>query len=233
MSELLFESQESKAGPDCDDRPPQYDSCQPSQDILTSVIENEHTRRILLQRLDNLGTEFLKLAENNKPTETDYLLFAELLLEMGRSFTEAMQVTTQLGNIYKERTVRNTELYIAMSRLTASEFNQTYASLRRDPNQQMRHELDQDHKDGGDCYDRDCGSNSQRSLETKQIEGAGSPCSCDRFFELSAKVDKINNQLGQSLQSHDTVNVSKTTHNTPAKARRGFWKRNLKHLVLP
>ncbi|KAJ5976806.1 hypothetical protein N7501_000148 [Penicillium viridicatum] len=59
MSELLCESQESKTGPGCDDRPPQYDSCQPSQDLLTSVIENEHTRRILLQRLDNLGTELL------------------------------------------------------------------------------------------------------------------------------------------------------------------------------
>lgn len=216
MSELLFESQESKIGADCDDRPPQYDSYQPSQDILTSVIENEHTRRILLQRLDDLGTEFLNLSEN-KPTETDYLLLAELLLEMGRSYTEAMQVATQLGNIYKERTVRNTELYIAMSRLTASEFNQTYASLRRDPSRQMRHE----------------GYNSQPSLRTKQKEGAGSPCSCDRFFELLVKVDKINDQLGQSLQSHDTANVRKTIHDTPTKPRRSFWKRTFKHLARP
>ncbi|CRL23389.1 unnamed protein product [Penicillium camemberti] len=222
MSELLFKSQESKTGPDYDDRPPQYDLCQLSQDVLTSVIENEHTRRILLQRLDDLGTEFLNLSEN-KPTETDYLLLAELLLDMGRSYTEAMQVATQLGNIYKERTVRNTELYIAMSRLTASEFNQTYASLRRNPNRQMRHELAHDHKDRGDFYGRDCGSNSRRSLDTKQIEGAGSPCSCDRFFEPSAKVDKINDQLSQSLQSHDT----------PAKPRRSFWKRTFKHLARP
>ncbi|CAI7647097.1 unnamed protein product [Penicillium viridicatum] len=205
MSELLCESQESKTGPGCDDRPPQYDSCQPSQDLLTSVIENEHTRRILLQRLDNLTTEFLNLADKNA-TETDYLLLDEL-------FREGSHMATELADVYKERTVGNTELYTAMLRLTASEFDQTYASLNRDPNRQMRHE----------------GYNSQRSLRTKQIEGTGSPCSCDRLLELSAKVDKINDQLGQSLQSHDTANAGKTTHDTPAKPPRSFWKRILKH----
>ncbi|KAJ5401043.1 hypothetical protein N7465_011532 [Penicillium sp. CMV-2018d] len=214
MSELLCESQESKTGPGCDDRPPQYDSCQPSQDLLTSVIENEHTRRILLQRLDNLGTEILNLTDKN-PTDTDYLLLDELFQGMARLCAEGMYTATELANVYKERIVGNTELYTAMVRLTASEFDQTYASLRRDPNRQMRHE----------------GYNSQRSLRTKQIEATGSPCSCDPFFELSAKVDKINDQLGQSLQSHDTANVGKTTHDTPAKPPRSFWKRILKHLT--
>ncbi|OQD64649.1 hypothetical protein PENPOL_c007G02126 [Penicillium polonicum] len=210
MSELLCQSQESKIGPGCDDHPPQYDSCQPSQDLLTSVIENEHTRRILLQRIDNLGTELVNLADKNL-TDTDYLLLDELWRGMGRIFTEGSHMATELADVYKERTVGNTELYTAMLRLTASEFDQTYASLRRDPNQQMGHE----------------GYNSQRSLRTKQIEGAGSPCSCDRFFELSAKVDKINDQLGQSLQSHDTA--GKTTHDTPVKPPRSFWKRIVKH----
>ncbi|CAI7573555.1 unnamed protein product [Penicillium palitans] len=120
MSELLFESQESKTGADCDDRPPQYDSCEPSQDILTSVIENEHTRRILLQRLDNMGTELVNLAEK-KPTDTDYLLLEGLFQEMGRLFTEAARMATELANVYKERIVGNTELYTAMLRLTVSE----------------------------------------------------------------------------------------------------------------
>jgi hypothetical protein len=127
MSELLFESQESKTGPDCDDCPSQYDSCQPSQDILTSVIENERTRRILLQGLDNLGPELLNLPEK-KPTDTDYLLLEELFQEMGRLFTEAAQMATELADIYKERIVGNTELYTAMLRLTVSEFDQIYAS---------------------------------------------------------------------------------------------------------
>jgi hypothetical protein len=237
MTELFLEGQDSKTVPYCHDRPPQYDSCQPSQDLLTSVIENEHTRRILIQRLDNLRTEFLKLAEKT-PAKPDYLLLAELTLEMGRAFTEGTQVATELTNVYKERTVQNTELYTAMSRLTVSEFNRTYASLRRDPNQQMRHVLAQDHKDRGDCYDRDCGHNSQRSLGTKQIEGArdctcDSLCSCDQFFELSAKVDKINNKHGQSLQSYDTADVLKMTKDASTKPPRSFWKRILKHSARP
>lgn len=233
MSELYFDGQESKIVPYYHDRPPQYDSCQPSQDILTSVIENEHTRRILVQRLDNLGKEFLNLAEK-KPTETDYLLLAELTLEMGQLFTEGMQITTKLANIYKERTVENTELYTAISRLSVSEFNRTNASFRRDPNQQMRYELAQDRKGSGDSYDRDCRYNPQRFLGAKQIEGTrdcscDSPCPCDQFFEPSAKVDKINDKLDQSLQSNDMVNVSTTTDDALAEPPRSFWKRILKH----
>ncbi|KAJ6189034.1 hypothetical protein N7519_003942 [Penicillium mononematosum] len=236
MSEL-FESQEPKTVPCCDDPPPQYDPCQPSQDVLTSVIENEHTRRILAQRFIKWGTELYNLGKKN-PTDTDYLMLAELFQELGQLCAEGVQVATELGNIYKERTVRNTGLYTAMERLTDSEFNRTYASLgREDANQQMRHQLARDHEDHGDCY-RDCGYNSQRPLGTKQIQGAGdctcdSPCSSDRFFELSAKVDKINDKLGQSLQSNDTASVSKTTHDAATKPPRSFWKRILKHSAQP
>lgn len=237
MSELFSEIQESKTVPYCHDRPPQYDSSQPSQDVLTSVIENEHTRRMLAQRLDNFGTGCLNLADTT-PTETDYLQRAELLLKMSQLYTEGMQVATELADVYKERSIQNTELYTAMSRLTDSEFNRTYASLRRDPNPQVQHKLAQDHKNRGDCDERDCGYNSQCSLGTKQIEAAGdctcdSPCSWDRFFELSAKVDMINDKLGQSLQCHDTANISKTTHDAPAKPPRGFWKRISKHSARP
>jgi hypothetical protein len=148
-----------------------------------------------------------------------------------------VQISTELADVYKERTVRNTELYTAMERLTDSEFNRTYASLGRDANRPMRHELAKSHEDRGDRY-RDCGYNSQRSLVEKQIGGAGdstcdSPCSRDRFFELSAKVDKINDKLGQSLQSNDTANVPKTTHDATTKPPRIFWKRILEHSLRP
>jgi hypothetical protein len=134
MTELFLEGQESKTVPYCHDRPPQYDSCQPSQDILTSVIENDHTRRILLQRLNNLKKKSKNLVKKKKPAENDYLLLAETTQEGSRIFTEGMQIATELSNIYKERAVQNTELYTAMSRLTTSEFNRTYASLKRNPN---------------------------------------------------------------------------------------------------
>ncbi|KAJ6132589.1 hypothetical protein N7471_007804 [Penicillium samsonianum] len=237
MSELFSESQESKTVPYCHDRPPEYESSQASQDVLTSVIENEHTRRMLAQGLENFGTECLTLAEKI-PTDTDYHLLAELCSEMGRFCAEAMHTATELANIYKERTVQNTELYTAMSRLTDSEFNRTYASLRPDPNPQVQHELAKDYKDRSDCYERDCGYNSHPYLETKQTEIAGdctcdSPCSCDRIFALSPKMDEINDKLGQSLQSHDTANISKTTHDASAKPPRSFWKRILKHSARP
>jgi hypothetical protein len=47
-------------------------------------------------------------------------------------------------------------------------------------------------------------------------------CSCDRFFELSAKGDKINEKLSQSLPSNDTANVLRMTNDAVAKPPRGF-----------
>lgn len=44
-----------------------------------------------------------------------------------------------------------------------------------------------------------------------------SPRSCDWLSKLSANVDKIDDNIGQSLQSHRTVNVSKTAYEAPAK----------------
>ncbi|KAJ5681711.1 uncharacterized protein N7477_001651 [Penicillium maclennaniae] len=236
MSELSFDSQEPETVPYCHDCPPQYELCQPSQDVLTSVIENEHARRTLLKRINCLATEFLDNFEKKNPTDTDYALLMELFLNMNRSYTEITQMGRELANVYKERIGQNTELYTALTRLTVSEFERTYASLRRDPNRQIRHELAQDHKDCGNCYDRSCGYISQRSLGTKQMEKNGdstcdSPCSYDNFFELSAKIDEINDKLCQSTQSKDTASVSKTTDDAPAKPPRSFWRTIFKHSV--
>lgn len=128
-----LEGQESKKVPYCHDHPPQYDSCQPSPDLLTSVIENEHDVRMLAQRLDILCNEFYSFAKNT-PSQTDYPRIAEFCLEISRLFAEGVPIGTELANLFKECTDPNTELYIAMSRLTQSEFDRTYASLRRDPN---------------------------------------------------------------------------------------------------
>jgi len=164
MSESSFEGQELKAV-----RTPQCDLCQPSQDILTSVIENEHACRILHQRLEDLFTELGDLADKNPTaTETDYLVKSEEHLEMGRICIKLAEAVTELANIYKERTVQNTELYVAMSRFTEGEFNRTHASSRRNPNRQMRHELAQACKDSGGCYADKLGQNL-RSHDTANV----------------------------------------------------------------
>lgn len=71
MSELAVEGQVSKTAPYCHDLPPQYDSSQPSQDLLTSVIENVQTARKLLQWVDDLDKEVVNIGENfkNNPME--------------------------------------------------------------------------------------------------------------------------------------------------------------------
>lgn len=134
MSELSSEGKESKTLRSYHDQPPQYDSDQPSQDILICVIENEHTYRTLLQRLDDLEEEWLEFTNYmSKVADCNYLLASEKILELAGVFKEMAQVVTELANICKERTTQITELYIAMSRLTDSEFNRTYDSLKRDP----------------------------------------------------------------------------------------------------
>ncbi|CAI7634582.1 unnamed protein product [Penicillium glandicola] len=201
MSDPFLEGQESKKVPCCHDQPPQYDSYQPTPDLLTSVIENEHDMRISVQRL-----------RNNTLSPTDYPLIGEAYLNLSRLFAEAAPISAEIGNLSKERTDQNTELHIAISRLTQSEFDRTYVSLRRDPNRQTRHKLAQDHNNCAELINRDYIST----------------CSCDRSSELSAKGDKLNDKLGQTLKSHDTVNVLSTTDDAPAQRPRRFWKRMLK-----
>ncbi|KAJ5958800.1 uncharacterized protein N7479_005950 [Penicillium vulpinum] len=170
MSELPFTPQESEALSYCEDHPPQYESNEPSQDILTSIIESEYTRRIQLQRLDNMANDILRVADK-ATAETDYPLLVEVTLEMSRLYTDGAQACTELANMYKERTVQNTDIYTAMSRLTVDEFNRTYSSLRRDPIQQMRHEPAQEDTDRDDTCDGD-------ALGTGGNERAAD-CTCD------------------------------------------------------
>lgn len=229
MFELLSEGQESDTV-SCHDRPPQYDSCEQSKDLLTSVIENEHSCRRLFQQLNNLEAESEDLAAKIPNNNSSYLTVIKYLLELVRLSKDFTQTATELANAFKERAIQNTDLYIAMSRLSDSEFDRTYTSLKRDVTRNIRHELAQDHKDRGDGYQGGCGYNDQPSLGTKKTERAGNyacdpPSSYGSLFEVSAKVDNINDQLGQSLQSHNTATVLKRSDSAPLKPPRGFWRK--------
>lgn len=145
------------------------------------------------------------------------------------------QLCTRLAKNCKGRAVNNTnELYKALLELDDSEVQRTYDSLKRHPTWQMRHELAQKHEHSGECQGRKSVGNSQPSSTTKQVGRASgclsdSSCSCDRLVELSAKMDKINEKLCQSLPSQDTVNISKMGVDTTAKPTMSFWKRFFKH----
>ena len=142
MSELSVEGQESKAVPCYHDHPPQYDSYYGSQDLLTSIIENEHTVRKSIKRMDEMNTKITEIAnireELEKKTSLETpdwnLTAAEVFEDLGGAFTEIVQVMTAMANAYKERAVHNTELYKAIENLTDNEFERTYDSLKRDPN---------------------------------------------------------------------------------------------------
>lgn len=60
MSEVSVEGQESEAVPCYYDQPLQYYPSQPRQDLLTSIIEIEHTRQILMQPLHYIEEEVEK-----------------------------------------------------------------------------------------------------------------------------------------------------------------------------
>lgn len=208
MSEISFESQESKTAPDCHERPPQYNSCQPSQDILGSVIENEHAFRVLKPRI----LEFDDPIEILEAAETNYLGQADAFLEFSAFLEKGLHLCTDLSKVLRERAVQNTELYTAMSRLTESEFNRTYASFKRGISQQLvQHEPARGGNDPGQQYPHG-------------DDVRGSSSSCDKFSELSAKVDMINDKLEQRFQMHhDTTNVP-STHSTQEMPRRSLWK---------
>lgn len=214
MSELSFKGQESNEVPYLHDCPPQYDPCETSQDVLTLVIENEQKRRALCQKSEVMSTECLKLTDR-MDTKSEIFHTPDSVLKLARFFKEMAEMTTELADIYKERTA-NKELYTAMSKLTDSELNQTHASLKREPNQRMRHELSQDNKNRDDCPGKDpvCGS---------------PPRSSGQFIGLSASADNINDQPGQLFQSDDSANASMTIHDAPATPHRSFWKRIWKH----
>jgi hypothetical protein len=184
--------------------------------MLTSDIENEQHRRVLLQRLEKFNTDIWVLAEE-KPqhTDTDYLRSSEYLAEGAQPFTEGAHLFTELAILFKERTIQNTDLYTAMSRLTKVEFDRTYASLQRDSSRKTRYEPVQDHKDHGNCLERESGDSAQSSH--------------DQFLALSDRLDEINEKLGQSLPPQDTTNTSKTTDSATEKPPQSFWKRIWKY----
>jgi hypothetical protein len=176
------------------------------------------------------------LKNKHHPMEApDWNLGAEFFQELGQKSTEMAQACTGMAKSLKDRAIHNTtDLYKALAKLDKSELQRTYDSLKRRPTWQMRHELAQNHEHSGECQDRDSVENSQTSSTTKQVERAGdclsdSSCSCDRLVELSAKMDKINENLCQSLPSHDTVKISKVSVDTTAKLTVSFWKRVFKH----
>jgi hypothetical protein len=74
-------------------------------------------------------------------------------------------------------------------------------------------------------------------LTTKQVERAGNSSTSDfsfsrvRFFALSAEVNRINDEPGQSLPSYDAADLSKINDYAAAvKPRVRFWA-NLKKIV--
>ncbi|KAJ5970427.1 uncharacterized protein N7479_000345 [Penicillium vulpinum] len=69
MSELLG-SQELKLVSDCH-LSPKYHLCEPNPDMLISVIENERTRRLVLQQCEKLETELDDLTENHPMHDDD------------------------------------------------------------------------------------------------------------------------------------------------------------------
>lgn len=149
--------------------------------------------------------------------------------EIGRKRMGQGQIAIELADVFKKRADENRGLYFALSKLTESEFNRTYASLKRDVNWQMQHAQAEDNQDGSDCYDRDSGTHSKSASVTKYGERASdytyeALCSCDRFFDLSVRVDQINEKLDKSL-----LDVSKWNDHTTAKSAKRFWERILKH----
>lgn len=207
MSELL-RSQELKPVSDCH-LPPQCHLCEPNPDMLISVIENEHTRRLVLQQCEKLETDLDNLTENHPVYEDDknIVLRIDYLEQLSLFLKEETQLIGKLIKALKER-VENPEIYIAMERLSDSEFNRVYASLKQNPNRQIRKELAQNSQDCDNYF-----------------------CSSKRLLE-SLKVDNMNNKLGPSPPSYNTAtSVRKASDSAPSKPSQSFWKKFWKCLA--
>lgn len=134
------------------DHPLQYDACQPSEDILTSVLENEKNCRNKRIHLNDISAEMLnkiqKMEKKKLTGSLGYISIAEFYQDIGRSATEIGRLFAELEGITRERAMKHTELYIVMSKLSGNQFNRLYDSSNRDVNQRMQHGLAQDHVDG-------------------------------------------------------------------------------------
>lgn len=234
MSEISVDGQESKAVPCYHDQLPQYSSKQPSQDMLASIIETEHTRRILEQRIEDFSEETEDLIKRAPTDESSRLASAKWLQKCGQKFKDLGQIIIEAADILEKWAGENGGIYIALSKLTESEFNQTYSSLKRYANQQLLHAPVEDHQGGSHCNNRDSGNKFQSAPLTKYGKGAGdyardSICSCDRVSNLSTTADHINEKIDRSLLPHDKADILTRTNRTGAKSPKSFWKRILKH----
>ncbi|KAJ5454415.1 uncharacterized protein N7458_005371 [Penicillium daleae] len=234
MSEISVDGQESKAVPWYHDQLPQYCSNQPSQDLLASIIETEHTRRILDQRIEDIFEETEDLIERAPTDESSRLASAKWLQKSGQKFKDIGQMMIESAVIHEKWAGENGGIYIALSKLTESEFNQTYSSLKRCANQQSLYAPVEDHQGGSQCYNRDSGNKFQSAPLTKYGKGAGdythdSICSCARVSHLSTTADHINEKFDKSRLPHDKADIPTRTDRTGAKSPKSFWKRILKH----
>ncbi|CAI7636329.1 unnamed protein product [Penicillium discolor] len=102
MSELLG-SQELKPVSDCH-LSPQYHLCEPNPDMLTSVIENERTRRLVLQQCEKMETELDDLIENHPmhDNDKDIMLKIDYLEKLSLFPKEQIQLTGKLIRALKE-----------------------------------------------------------------------------------------------------------------------------------
>ncbi|KAJ5382223.1 hypothetical protein N7517_000134 [Penicillium concentricum] len=201
MSELLG-SQELKPVSDCH-LSPQYHLCEPNPDMLTSVIENERTRRLVLQQCEKIETELDDLIENHPvhDDDKDIALRIDYLEKLSLFLEEETQLIGKSIKALKER-IETPEIYIAIGRLSDSEFNRACASLKQNPNRQIRKELAQKSQD---CDNYLC--SSMRLLG-------------------SLKVDDMNDKLSLNPPSYNTAaSVRTASDSAPSKPPQSFWKR--------
>ncbi|KAJ5407476.1 hypothetical protein N7465_008760 [Penicillium sp. CMV-2018d] len=171
--------------------------------MLTSVIENERTRRLVRRQCKKLETELDDPTESHPmhDNDSDIPLRIDYLEKLSLILKEHIQLVEKSIKAQKER-IENPEIYIAIGRLSDSEFNRAYASLKQNPNRQIRKELAQNSQD---CDDYVC--SSKRLLE-------------------SPKVDNMNDKLGSSPPSYDIVaSVRKASDSALLKPPRSFWKK--------
>lgn len=171
--------------------------------MLTSVIENERTRRLVLQQCEKIETELDDLIENHPmhDNDKDIVLRIDYLEKLSLFLKEEIQLIGKSIKALKER-IETPEIYIAMGRLSDSEFNRAYASLKQNPNRQIRKELAQNSQDCDDYF-----------------------CSSKQLLE-SLKVDNMNDKLGPSPPSYNTAaSVRKASDSAPSKPPQSFWKK--------
>ncbi|KAJ5285279.1 hypothetical protein N7524_000585 [Penicillium chrysogenum] len=111
MSELLG-SQDSKPVPDCHPSP-QYHLCEPSPDVLTSIIENERAFRLAIKRMTEIETISEDFSENRPAGDCDIQIRIDYLEQSSLLLEEMMQLCTKVKNLLKER-LENREIYIAI-----------------------------------------------------------------------------------------------------------------------